>query len=95
MSKRILTGAVLLVVTSSCASAAPPEEPLVRDSDLEAWQGVGILELERHPLFSRSPVTKKPISAGSEIWDYVTCLQTTSDDTCRSAPGGFGSRLTR
>lgn len=43
----------------------------VREQDLEAWQGVSVERLDRHPFFITLPVEVRKLDDGTEIRNYV------------------------
>lgn len=58
--RRTLT-AVSLVLVGGC----------VNKGDLDAWQGVPVAELDKHPFFLTVPVVRTTASDGTEIRNYV------------------------
>ena len=57
---------LIVVVIAALISACT-----VRQEDLDAWVGVPVSELEKHPFFITVPVVKTVTSDGTEIWNYV------------------------
>lgn len=62
----------LLVLLAACS------RPGVRAADLEAWRHVPVIELERQPHFSSLPRAVRPLSDGSELWDFANCTTESS-----------------
>lgn len=58
---RFTTAVFLLTVVSGC----------VNKSDLDAWQGVPVAELDKHPFFLTVPAVRTIASDGTEIRNYV------------------------
>lgn len=45
----------------------------VRQADLDAWRGVNVAVLERHPVFASMALEKRPLTDGGELWIYSSC----------------------
>ena len=58
--------AVFAMTLTSCAS-----QPGVRSEDLEAWVGVPVTELDKHPFFLTVPLVRTMTPDGIEIRNYV------------------------
>lgn len=80
---------LLALALVACAPGAPAQG--VRQSDIEAWRGAPVIQLETHALFSAAPLTRRRLSDGSEMWDYTTCRSYQEDMQCISARGAFGT----
>lgn len=63
ISKTGLIVAVSALTLGACVS--------VRQADLDAWQGVPVIELESHPIFNAMELEKKPLSDGSTMWSFT------------------------
>ncbi len=83
---------LLVVVLVACKDNV--WERGVRDSDRAAWKAQPVIELERHPFFSTVPLEKKPLSDGSEIWDYTNCGTDPVRTNCATNPNGYGGVAT-
>lgn len=64
--KRLISALFGTALLTGCAS-----RPEVRAEDLQAWVGVPVAMLDKHPLFSVLPVTKTVAADGTEIRNYV------------------------
>ncbi len=64
--------------------------PEVRQADVVSWRSVPVIELERHPFFSTLTVDKRPLSDGSELWDYPHCISGKTNTQCTSNNNGYG-----
>jgi hypothetical protein len=69
---RLILAAVALGLIGGC----------VNKSDLDAWQGVPVVELDKHPFFLTVPVVRTTASDGTEIRNYV------NGDNVASCSGG-------
>ena len=88
---RWMIGLAVGLVVAGCATAGARE---VRQADIEAWREVPVLELETHPLFSTVPLTRRRLSDGSEMWDYLSCRSYQEDMNCLSNKGILGVNTT-
>jgi hypothetical protein len=50
----------------------------VRSTDLDAWHGVSVFELQTHPLFSTLPKQAEELGDGRELWTYSNCGRATA-----------------
>lgn len=65
----------------------------VRDSDLKAWPGTPVVQLQTHPLFSPMQKQVEVLPDGSELWTYHNCQSgkvrcTTSNHVTTCGGGG-------
>jgi hypothetical protein len=65
---RLALAVVSLAFVSGC----------VNKGDLDAWQGVPVAELDKHPFFLTVPVVRTTASDGTEIRNYVNGQNTAS-----------------
>ena len=57
-----------LTVTSAACGGSQ-----VRTADLDAWRGVEVSVLERHPIFAAMRLERRALTDGSELWIYSNC----------------------
>ncbi|MGU3625957.1 hypothetical protein [Comamonas sp. C24C] len=57
---------VAAAVLAGCAI-----EPVVRQADLDSWQGMPVQALDTHPAFSSMPMTTRTSAPDIEVRDYV------------------------
>lgn len=86
MKRMVLVGFLAVAAASACG----PEPKVVRQSDLEAWRQVPVIELESHAFFSTVPLNKRRLSDGSEMWVFSNCQSTDEDVHCRTTSSVFG-----
>lgn len=73
------------VVGAVLVGCGGPPPRTVRQVDLDAWNGVPVIELETHSLFSTLPRYVRKISDGSELWTFSNCKSGTNDVQCGSS----------
>jgi hypothetical protein len=71
------------------ASCGPSyyETHKIRGSDLEAWKGAPLIDLETHAMFSTMPRKVQSLSDGGELWTYSTCRRWRTDTRCVTYAG--------
>lgn len=89
--KRIVSAVVATIVLVACHH----ERPEIVQSDIDAWDGAPLVELETHPVISSQPREVRPVSDGSELWIYTNCVNWQDDAVCRSFPVYGGGAVTR
>lgn len=47
-------------------------EPVIRQADLDSWQGMPVQALNTHPAFSSMPMTARTTAPDVEVRDYVS-----------------------
>jgi hypothetical protein len=83
-----VAGTVALLV------AACSHRPPILKSDLDAWVGVPLIELETHHRFSVMPREVRQLSDGSELWILSSCGRHHENVQCTSTPLYGGQTVT-
>lgn len=83
----------LLAIIALAACSPAPEAPrlTVRSTDVAAWPGTPLVNLETHPLFSTLPRHVQAVSDGSELWDFPNCRTGRNPTECRAYGGRWSA----
>lgn len=82
---RTIAGVLLLPMLSGCLLLSVRRT--VRQEDLQSWNGVPLVELQTHTLFSTIPKRVELLQDGHQLWTYSNCV--TRPINC----SGYGASL--
>lgn len=78
---------IVLFVTA-CGPSAHEVRVATRQETARSWSGATLLELESHPYYAPLRKAVKPLSDGTSMWIYTTCVAQNRSSDCQAIATG-------